>query len=514
MKNSDRLALNSIIIYGRIAITTILKLITTRLLVLYLGLEDYGLYNLLAGIVLMLSFLKATLASTSQRFLSISIGKNNLEETTHIYSVLTFLHIIFALFILIVVDVIGTWMIECFLNIPEGKEWIATIVMHTIAITIAINIQSVPMNAILLSHENLLIISFVLILESIFTLTGVAMLQFVSIEIRLKLYAYLVMFINIFSLTFLFLYTRKYKEVKIKIIGIKETNLWGQILKYIGWSTLSSFLFLIRNQGYAILFNVFGGVIVNSAYAIANQINALISYTTEAIIQPLRPQVISAYGAGYKQKSIDIVLMTTKIIICIATLVIVPTIVYVEEILIFWLSKIPEYACDFCRILLLSAFVFLFSNGIKSLIEATGKVKKLFMVIGYLHLGTIIIAIVIVLLGGDFIPAFTVLFVEDLVGTFYRIRLANKTLGINLFSFYTHVFLPGVSLFLFSWGGLYLIKNVGNIYIDALSIITFLLIIFFIYYSKVLNNTERNHLRSLLTRMRSKVYRVYYERKK
>lgn len=498
MNNSTRIIQNSIVLYGRLIITTLLKLVITKLLVKYLGLEGYGLYNLLAGVVMMLAFFKATLASTSQRFLSVSLGRDNIEGTREIYYLLYVLHTVMAIAILLLIDVLGVILVHYVLNIPSGLETTANMLIHTMAISTAITILSVPNDALLISKENLLALSLILVLECVLNFFAAYSLQWIDGENRLNIYAIMMALVIFISFVIRQIYIKRYGESHVHIHRITDFSIIKEMSKYTGWSTICSLFYLIRNQGYAILFNIVGGVLVNSAYGIANQVNSLVSYATEALMQPIRPQIMKTESSGNREKSIAMMLFSAKAINCLLIFVTIPVLIYIETILELWIKDVPDYAPFFCRIIILSSLVFSFSNSIKAIVEATGNVKELFSVIGYLHLATIAISVIIALLTRNLTMAFSCIVLEEIFASYYRIRLGGKYVSINVSKYLKEVVLKESTIFATTFSSLYFV----NVYVESIPYILFLsfvLLFFnmFLFYTWIFNEEEKKHIKKM-----------------
>ena len=448
MTGGKRIALNSSILYLRLIVLTLLKLYLTRLLVRFLGLEDFGLYNLLAGTVAMLAFLKANMSATSQRFISVSLGKGNQKDTSEVFYTLFILHFIFALFVLILVDVVGIVLVENVLNINPNMIGVASIVVHTMAVTTAITIMCVPYDSVLISHENILALSVFLVLEAICNIVSILLVDIFK--------GNHLIFYTIVSSSFVFfifitriVYTRKYGETLFCFHKIHDFSVVKSIGSYMGWSTISSVFILFRNQGYAFLFNLVGGVIVNSAYGIANQVNAIVTYCVEAIMQPIRPQIMKKESSGEIENSIALTLFSTKCILMICSFVIIPLFVFIDEILQIWIVEVPLYCASFCRLLFINAYFFCFTNGIKALIESGGNVRGLFMIPGVVHLMIIITASLLAYNDVSIVICYSLIIVDQLICCCFRVHLLNKQYQVSPKVFYLKIFLPCVtSMFL------------------------------------------------------------------
>lgn len=496
MKNSTRVIFNSFVLYGRLIITTIIKLVITKLLVRCLGLEGYGLYSLLSGIVVMLAFFKATLASTSQRFLSVSMGKGVLENTQEMYYNLYVIHTVMSLLILLIVDIFGVLLVNYVLNIPAGQESVAVMLIHTMAVSTAITILSVPNDALLIAKENLLALSMIVILESVLNLGAVYSLNRIAPNDRLSMYAQLVVSYIFITFVVRHIYVRRYQETHVRIHKLYDFGIIKEIVNYTGWSTISSLFYLIRNQGYAILFNVVGGVIVNSAYGVANQVNGLITYATEALMQPLRPQIMKTESRGNREKSASMMVFASKAMVALLITIITPILIFIDQILCLWIEDVPELAPNFCRILLVSAFLFAFSNSIKALLEAVGDVKRLFSVIGYLHIGALIVSTLLVISGASITIAFSMVAVEEVCASSYRIYLAKKIMNYDIIGYCKDFVLKGLASFFFCVLLMYLFVNIADsIFVQILLVAFVLFVTMFVYYVFVFTSEEKKILK-------------------
>ena len=499
MKNSTRVIFNSFVLYGRLVITTVIKLMITKLLVKYLGLEGFGLYNLLSGIVVMLAFFKATLASTSQRFLSVSMGKGELGSTQEVYYNLYVLHTAMSLLILLIVDVFGILLVHYVLNIPAGQERVAVMLIQTMAVSTAITILSVPNDALLIAKENLLALSLIVILESILNLVAVYSLNWIAPNDRLSMYALMVVGYIFITFVVRHIYVRRYQETHVRIHKLNDFGIIKEIGNYTGWSTISSLFYLIRNQGYAILFNVVGGVMVNSAYGVANQVNGLITYATEALMQPLRPQIMKTESSGNREKSASMMVFASKAMVALLIAIITPILIFIDQILCLWIEDVPKLAPDFCRILLVSAFLFAFSNSIKALLEAVGDVKKLFSVIGYLHIGALVISTLLVICGASITIAFSMVAVEEVCASSYRIYLAKKIMNYDIIGYCKDFVIKGFASFFICVLLMYLfVSIVDSIFVQIIMVAILLVATLLVYYAITFTYMEKGIIKKII----------------
>ena len=474
----------------------------------FLGLEDFGIYNLLAGIVVMLAFLKATMASASQRFLSVDLGKNNYAHTKELFYLLFIIHLIFAFFLTVTIDVVGTILVQNALNIPQYKIGVSIVVIHLMALSTGVTILCVPYDALLISRENILYISIFLILESLFNILAIYILSFFEESSRLMIYSSETVIISLVVFLIRIAYNKRYPETKFHYHLIKDWSLMKEISKYMSWNMISSLFVMARNQGFSIAFNIFGGVLVNSAYGIANQVNALVSYATEAMMQPLRPQITKIESSGNHTQSMTMVLFSTKMILALVTIIIIPLIVNMDYILEIWLDEIPQYSVSFCNILLLSAYGYSFSICLKALVEATGQVKNLFVIIGYFHLLSLVIALLLLMFGYGMVWAYSIVAVEEFIGSCYRIFLAKKIVGLNPLMYIRKIAIPSLGCFFLLLVLLLFVKEyVGNFTYLLVALLITILFVITIFYLFIFDTTEKGFILSIIKRISGQLRR-------
>jgi O-antigen/teichoic acid export membrane protein len=412
---------------------TIIKLWATKISLRELGVEDFGLYNLLAGIVTMLAFFKVAMANSSQRFISVSLGRND-NSTKNIFYTSFLMHLLVGFLVVLCILVGGNLIVHFVLNIPEGKNVVAHIIVCLLSFSTLLTVISVPYDSIMISKENIPVLSLFVVLDALLILVAAYSIGFYSGN-RLIFYSMVIVVGSLILFGGRIMVGRYlYEETRFSFHKIENLTLLFSLLKYAGWNVVSSFLVIVRNQGFAILFNLAGGVAVNAAYGIANQVNSLFNYCSEALMQPNRPLIMKAYGAGENEKSIAIGLFVTKIILLISAFVFVNLFVNMEFILAIWLGSVPQHAAYFCRVILCASFFVQMSQGAKTLVESTGNVKELFAHIGYFHLISLVVGVGIFWATDSILFSFLPMMLEEFVGSLYRIYLAKKYNGTRFFS--------------------------------------------------------------------------------
>ncbi|MDE5757175.1 MAG: hypothetical protein K2H85_01045, partial [Allobaculum sp.] len=383
MGANKRIVINTSVIYCRLILTLGISLFSTRYVLEALGEVDFGLYNVIAGVVSMFSFIAATMATTTQRFISYNMGKShdmNVIKSV-IGSSLT-LHAIVSLIVAIIVLVGGWLVIYHLLTIPEGMYGAAIFILFSVCFGLIGTINSVPFEALLMAHENILFVSICQTINAIIKFGGALLLLQIDID-RLRVYA-IIMAILPFVLYILeagycFL---NYPEVKIKKENLRPSLLMKQLGKFAGWVMIGTTCMTLRTQGVSIILNMFWGVIVNAANGIANQVNSTLQFFSTSITTSLRPQLVKSAGEGNKDRMMTLIFAACSYPLLLLALVGCPLIATMQFTLSLWLKEVPNYSVAFCQIMLVSTMIRQSYMGIVIGMEAQNKIKALHVFTG------------------------------------------------------------------------------------------------------------------------------------
>lgn len=302
MRSGNRIILNTLILYVKMVLSILLGLFSTRLVLKALGVEDYGIYNLVAGVVSMLSFLNTSLATSTQRFLSISLGKNNKVLLSEVFYYSLALHLLIGVGVVLLVVFLGGYGIQHILSVHPDKRGETLIVLYFLSGSVFFSILSVPYVAILVSRENMLLLSILETVESCLKLLG-AIVLLSYLGNRLILYAAVIAAIMFTSFILKAIVCQcKYRETRITLQSLTDIGLVKELMFFTGWYTFASLGSIGRFQGLQVLLNLFYGVVTNAAYGIANQVNGLMQFFATAILQSVRPQIMKSEGAHDRER--------------------------------------------------------------------------------------------------------------------------------------------------------------------------------------------------------------------
>lgn len=505
MKSSSRMIMNSGIMYARVLITSIISLLSSRWVLLALGKEDFGIYSLVAGLLIMLSFLNVTMASSTQRFLSYAIGqgdKDNLRETFYFSCIL---HLCVGIVVLLIIEILGVLSLNTFLQVPEGKLDLAMYVLHSLSISTFFSIISVPYNATLITHENMLFVAIVQIIESVLKLVTAISLQYS--EERLKFYAMCMTAIPILSaLIYRWYCHRNYEETHIIFHKKIDKQLFKQFTSYTGWNLIGGLSSLTRTQGVVMLLNSFFGVIVNAAYGIATQVNGQVKFFSATIVTAMRPQIIKSEGMGDRARMHALSATTCKSTFLMLSIIVIPLIVEMQYVLQIWLKNVPEYTVTFTRIILIVNLIAQLSTGISIGVHSVGKIKSLQLSVSMLQFLVIPLGYLFLRLGFSPYYVLYVVIVEEIIGLIVLLCVSHKVTGLNIQNFLIKCVCPCILTALLvycSCFSLTIILPTGIIRVIA-SILVSITITVMLSFTFVMNINEKTVIFEFIKKMKKK----------
>lgn len=357
-------------------VTMLVSLFTVRVVLRTLGVADYGVYNVIGGVVTSIAFLSDVLANASQRFFALDLGKGDVANLKKNFSLLVLVYLFGALIILLLAESVGLWFVNVKMDIPVDRMAAANWVYQFAILSFLVSLISSPYQSIIIAHERMNIYAYMSILDVFLKLVIVYLLVFFPVD-KLKLYAVLIFCITLFNrLIYFVISRRKFEETKFALVWDKEKL--RSIFSYSTWIMIGSFSFMINTQGINILFNLFFGPLANASYAIGNQIKTTVNSFAGSFFTATRPPIIKSYAQEDYTKTNKLFFFSSKIIFVLLFVLIVPLFCEIEMILNLWLGadKVTEYMPTFVRLMLVYAVVLSMSEPITAIVQAAGEVKK------------------------------------------------------------------------------------------------------------------------------------------
>lgn len=390
--NNNRIAKNTLFLYGRMILIMAVSLYTSRVVLATLGTEDFGIYNVVGGFVVLFSFLNTAMVSSIQRFLNFEMGRGDKEETKRVFSMGVNCQMLIILSVLILGETVGLWFLNTYLNIPADRIVAANWIYQFSIITTCFNIFYAPYNAAIIAYEQMSVYAYVSILQALLKL-GIVYLLVIGNFDKLILYGFLSFVISvIICLVYIFYCLRNFEICHYHRFWDKP--LLRKMLSFSGWTLLGAVSNLGYSQGLNIIFNIFFGVIVNAAMGIANQVIAAIASFIDNFAVAFNPQIVKSYAAGDWNYLNNLIHKTSKICYFMMLLISLPIIICCNEILDIWLDKVPKYAVFFTQLVIICSLVDSINNPIWTAIKATGNVKRYNLVTSSLRLSIIPLSII------------------------------------------------------------------------------------------------------------------------
>ena len=374
MNENKRIAINSIVIFIRLIVISIISLISSRLVLQALGASDYGLYNVVGGIVVVINLLNTAMNSTTYRYIAFELGKGEEGDTNKIFNTSFMIHSILALAILVIGESVGEFYISNYLNILPEKLGDARFVFRISVLTTVLTTLSVPYSGLLVAYERFFTNAIFDIVADVFKLVGIVLLFF-FVDERIRIYSLVMLSYNVFLIFLKVIYGRKnfYNTVKIKLY--KEWNLYKEMLAFTVWIFVGASATIGKTQGAAIVINYFFGTVVNAAFAIANQVQSFVLMFSNCLNNAAIPQITKSFSGGNQKRTISLTCYISKDTFILMSFVAFPVLLEMDFLLSIWLKVVPDGAADFCRLMVLQGLLDCLGAGIPAMVQATGKIK-------------------------------------------------------------------------------------------------------------------------------------------
>lgn len=376
ISSNKRIAKNTIMLYVRMLLSMAVGLYTSRVVLQTLGVEDFGIYGIVGGVVAMMGFINASMSGATSRFISFELGKGDENRLREIFSSAFIVHVIIALVVILLGETVGLWFVNNKLVIPADRMYAAHWVYHLSIITAAIGVTQAPYTACIMSHEKMDIYAYFELLNVCLKLLIVYLLIIVDWD-KLIVYAILIAVVSVFmQMLYRYYCILHYKESSFHFIWDK--NKLVSLLSFSGWDLYGNMSFSVVQQGRNFIVNFFFGVLLNAASSIATTVQGIISGFSGNIIQAFRPPIIKSYSVGSYERMQYLIVQGAKLAFILQLLISLPIIVNSNFVLKLWLGEVPPYASSFCTILLFTNAFGVFGSFLIIGIHASGQIKRFF----------------------------------------------------------------------------------------------------------------------------------------
>lgn len=501
VKNIDknkRIAKNTFFLYIRMLFSMAVSLYTSRIILNTLGIEDFGIYNVVAGVISMFSFLNTSMTGATSRFLAYEIGVNNWKHLQQFFSSALTVHLVIALCILVLGETVGLWFLQNKLVIPENRMLAANVIYQFTIISSMITVTQVPYIAMIMAYERMNAYAYIEIINVTLKLVIVLFLIYVTSD-KLIMYGLFLLITTLIISVIYRIYCARRLECRSYFSCNKEFIY--SMFSFSGWDLYGNASVLARTQGINMLLNMFFGATLNAASGIAMQVQSAVMSFAGNVLSAIRPQVVKSYAIKDYDRMNTLICKAsiyTSILLMIFT---IPILIETKFILSVWLCEVPEYGIILCRYVLLFNLFANFSSVIISGIHATGKIKRASIINGTFYLSVLPFAYIVYKDGGE--PQFAYIYNILAVITGLLSNVWTLHLYIPTFSFRRYVWnVLCKSVFITStvWFLVYLFSeqfNVGWWRLICVGILSTILLLGATYYI-LMNDKERTYLNSKL----------------
>lgn len=444
MKN-NKILKNTVALYIRQLLILFVSLYTVRIVLNVLGVEEYGIYNVVAGLVALCSFLPSSLASATQRFFSFALGQSDKSKLDKTFSVNLILYALIAVLALIVLESLGYWFVEKHLNLPLERIAAAHTIYHYAVFTFIAGIFTAPFIAIIIAHEDMHIYAYASIFEVLLKLAVTFALVYISSD-KLELYGLLLLIVSLLNmLVYLIICFIKYPECQIKKI-YWDGRLLKEIYGFTGWSLFGQLTTVARNQAVTILLNQYFNPSVVAARAIANTVSSQVNMFSNAFNTGIYPPIIKAYAVNEKEEMFSLIFTGSKLTFFLMWIFSLPMFIEMEGVLTLWLSTPPENAVLFTQLALVEALIISISLPIISAARAPGNMKTYELTLGLIQVGIFFVSWVLLDNNYPASSVFVTAIVANILMFAVRLLIVSWLVGLSIFKFLRVVVAPVLSV--------------------------------------------------------------------
>lgn len=438
--NSKRLAKNTLFMYFRMGFLMLISLYSSRVILQQLGVDDYGIYNLVGSIVMMFSALKEMFANSTSRFMAFELGQKNEEKLNLIYNLSTYINGMISIIFLVLVEIIGLWFLEYKINVAPDRLFAAHMVFQFSVISTIATIMTTPFNAMIIAHERMDFYAYLSIFEGLARLGVCFLLPLFGFD-KLIFFGFLYLCIAIIILLINRIFCSKnFKECKFKLVWDKEY--FRKMMSFAGWTFFGNCSYTLAQNGINMIFNVFGGPIVNAARGVSYQVNNAVNQFVNSIAVVTTPFSVKSYASKEYDRFFSLFFITSKLYFLIELLFTVILAFNAKEILHLWLGQIPEYTIEFVILVLLQSVFRSLCNPLGILFFSVGKIKQQQISEGIILALPIILSYALLHFGYPFYTAFLSMIGCEIIRILVLSLFAKKVCNLNLKNYAVKVLFP------------------------------------------------------------------------
>ncbi len=438
--NNSRIAKNTLFLYFRMILLMAVSLYTSRVVLSTLGVDDYGVYNVVGGFVAIFAFLNGAMSGCTQRFITIALGKGNQDELKKVFSTCLITHGMIALIVLLLAETVGLWFVMNKLVIPPDRFSAAIVVYQCSIVSTIVMIMSFPYNADIIAHEKMSAFAYISIYDAFAHLGIVFILRFIDVD-KLALYGILLLFVKISVILVYRVYCKRH-FIESRFKWLFNKSLFKEMISFTGWNLFGGFAGTLMGQGINVLLNIFFGPAVNAARGVAVQVQSAVNMFATSFQTAINPQIMKTYAAGDLKSMHSLLFRSAKFTFMLLLCIMLPLMLEIDYVLNIWLEKVPDYAGVFICLMLCISIVEAVSNPFMTSAAATGNVRVYQSVVGSILLAIVPVAYIVLKLGGNPYSVFIVHLLIALIAFMVRTIIVCKLIDLSISEYISKVLKP------------------------------------------------------------------------
>lgn len=441
LKNNKRIARNTAFLYIRMAVVLVVSLYTSRVVLNTLGIEDYGVYNVVAGFVSMFGFLNVTLSASMQRYYNYEGVQRGEKGYTEVYVTGFIIHIVLCVFIFLVLETIGIWYVNHVMVISDGKLFAANVIFQLSIISMMFVIMQIPYTGAIMAYEKMDFYAAISIADTFLKLLAVMALPYIPYE-KLVVYGILILSITVFDFLLYYWYAKKHFS-SLRLCKAFSKPLFKSMMSFSGWNLLGTFTFLLKGQGLNMLLNFYFGTLINAARGIAYQVNGAINGFSANLATAFRPQIVNAYANNNYRRTKQMMFIESKVCFSLLALLMIPIVLEIDYLLEIWLGiSVPKYTNIFSALVLMDSLICSLNTPCTQVAYAVGDLKKYQIITSSVNLCLLPTSWICLSLGMDSTSVFIATIIFSIINQSVCILLLNGLFRFGLISYLKEVVLP------------------------------------------------------------------------
>lgn len=449
ISGNRRIAKNTFFLYLRMLLLIFITFYSTKIILIALGVDDFGLYNVIAGFVSMAAFLNTSLSNSIQRFLNFELGKGENNDFEKVFSISLLSQIIVSIFVILLAETIGLWLLNTQMSIPQNRIMAANIVYQFSVVSLIVKILQAPYNAVIVAYEKMQFYAYITLIEVLLQL-GIAYIMLIDLNNKLEWYSFGMFFIIVITFIWCIIYSKKiHTLLEFKLTFDKQ--IFNKLYSFSGWNLLGSASGVLMHQGINVIINIFFNVAINAARGLSFQVIAGVQRFISSFQLAINPQIVQSFASGDKTRYLTLCYANFKISFYLMWIIALPLLLSCEHVLELWLDIVPDYTIEFVKVSLIWGMVEALGSSVSVPMNATGNIKKYQIVISLIKVTSLPITVLVFQMGFAPIWSLYICVFIDLIAQYFRIKIWTFEVGDSIIHYAKSIIIPGIVILISSY---------------------------------------------------------------